>query len=345
MKVIYTPDHLHHDITTEVEWGVVMGNFEKPVRAEVIRARLAADDRFDLTGPTDHGRDAVDAVHDPAMVDFLERVWRDFQAIEARREIIGDSFLHPALREGMGDAPEPRDATAAIGYWSFETMTPIVEGTYRAARAAVDTALTAADAVLGGDASAYALCRPPGHHAPRAAFGGYCFFNNAAVTAEALIRAGVGRVTVLDVDYHHGNGTQQIFYRRGDVQYASLHGDPNRAYPYFAGHASETGAGPGAGATLNVPLPAGTDDDAYLAELDRVIDAIDAFGPEVVVVSLGVDTFGRDPITDFALTTETYRTHARRVRALGRPVVVVQEGGYAVRELGDNVWTWLDGLL
>lgn len=344
MRVVYTPDHLLHDISTEVEWGVVMGNFEQPVRAEVIRARLADDPSFGFVAPASHGRGPVDAVHDPAMVSFLERVWREFNALESRREIIGDSFLHPALREGMGPAPEPALATAAVGYWSFETMTPIVEGTYAAARAAVDVALTAAASVLDGDRVAYALCRPPGHHAPRAAFGGYCFFNNAAITANWLVGRGAARVTVLDVDYHHGNGTQQIFYGRDDVQYVSLHGDPNRAYPYFAGHADETGAGRGLGTTLNLPLPVDADDDAYLAALDVAVDAIDAFDPAVVVLSLGVDTFEHDPITDLRVTTEGFAVQAARVRALDRPVVVVQEGGYHVRTLGENVWTWLTGL-
>src|SRR5262249_27928271 len=150
-----------------------------------------------------------------------------------------DTFIHPAIRAGMGPAPTPAGTAARLGYWCFETMTPVVEGTYGAARSAVDVALTATDVVLGGEPAAYGLCRPPGHHAPTAAYGGYCYFNNAAIAAHRISSTTGTRVTVLDVDYHHGNGTQQIFYGRDDVQYVSLHGDPNQAYPYFAGYADE----------------------------------------------------------------------------------------------------------
>jgi acetoin utilization deacetylase AcuC-like enzyme len=179
-----------------------------------------------------------------------------------------DTVLHPALREGMGEAPEPSGAIGRIGYWCWETMTPLVAGSYRAARAAVDVALTAADLLLAGDAAVYGLARPPGHHCPRSAFGGYGLFNYSAV-ASAYLADRVGRVAVLDVDYHHGNGTQQIFYHRADVLYVSLHADPDRAFPYFIGWADEHGAGPGEGFTVNLPLPGGCTNDRYLAALDR----------------------------------------------------------------------------
>jgi acetoin utilization deacetylase AcuC-like enzyme len=163
----------------------------------------------------------------------------------------------------------------------------LTAGTYEAARSAVDSALSAARCVLDGESVTYGLCRPPGHHATRSLYGGYCFFNNAAIAAAYVAAETGGRVAVLDVDYHHGNGTQQIFYERDDVAFVSLHGDPTRAYPYHTGFADETGAGRGAGSTYNVPLPACTDDDAYLAALDRALATVDAFDPAVVVVSLG----------------------------------------------------------
>jgi acetoin utilization deacetylase AcuC-like enzyme len=197
--------------------------------------------------------------------------------------------------------------------------------------------------VLGGERAAYGLCRPPGHHAARSMAGGYCFFNNAAIAAEAIVRATGERVAILDVDYHHGNGTQQIFWRRGDVRYVSLHADPERQFPFFLGWPDETGEGEGSGANLNIPLPAGTDDAAYLVALDRGLDAIAATPGDLVVVSLGFDTYGHDPIGDFALTTAAYHECGRRVAALGRRLVILQEGGYHRPSLGANARAWLRG--
>jgi acetoin utilization deacetylase AcuC-like enzyme len=343
VKVVSTPAHLLHDNAIEVEWGIPQGHWEAPVRAEVIASALRADPAFDFIDPTDHGRSPIDAVHDPRLLDFLSTAWADFQSVRHQREVFPDSFLHPALREDMSPAPEPAEIHAKLGYWCFESMTPLVEGTYAAARAAVDVALTAADTVLGGERVAYGLCRPPGHHAPRAAYGGYCYFNNAAVVANAIASSTGTKVTVLDVDYHHGNGTQQIFYTRDDVQYVSIHGDPNRAYPYMIGFADETGSGRGLGNNLNLPLSKRTDNPAYHQALSRALATIDAFDPSIIVVSLGVDTYELDPIGDFAVTTDAYEEHGQMVAALDRPMVVLQEGGYYVPALGENVRRWLTG--
>ncbi len=344
MRVVSTAKHLLHDNTIEVEWGIAQGHWEAPVRAEVIENTLRREpDRFTFTDPTEHGRSPIDAVHDPGLVDFLETAWARFQSVRVQREVFPDSLLHPALREDMSPAPRPSEVHAQIGYWCFETMTPLLEGTYEAARAAVDVALTATDLILGGEKVAYGLCRPPGHHSPRSAYGGYCYFNNAAVSAHAIAASTGSKVTVLDVDYHHGNGTQQIFYTRDDVQYVSIHGDPKRAYPYLIGYDDETGAGRGLGHTLNLPLGKRTDDDGYIAALAQALDAVDRFDPAIIVVSLGVDTHERDPIGDFAVTTEAYERHGAMVAALGRPMVVLQEGGYHVPSLGENVRRWLSG--
>ena len=197
--------------------------------------------------------------------------------------------------------------------------------------------------MLDGAPLAYGLCRPPGHHATTSLYGGYCFFNNAAIAAAHVAATTGARVAVLDVDYHHGNGTQQIFYERDDVAFVSLHGDPARAYPYHTGFADETGAGRGRGSTCNVPLAAGTDDDAYLDALARALDAVERFDPAVVVVSLGVDTYIGDPMCDLALSTEGMGRVGAAVAGLGRPLVVLQEGGYADTALGANVATWLLG--
>ena len=197
--------------------------------------------------------------------------------------------------------------------------------------------------MLGGETAAYGLCRPPGHHAARSMYGGYCYFNNAAIAAEAIARRTGEPVSILDVDYHHGNGTEQIFWRRGDVLYVSLHAHPDREYPYFLGWPDETGEGPGAGANLNLPLPAGVSDEAYLEALDRGLERIAGHPGSVLVVSLGFDTYGLDPLGDFALTTEVYHEVGRRAAALGKRLVILQEGGYYVPALGDNARAWLRG--
>ncbi|MEZ5257218.1 MAG: histone deacetylase family protein [Ilumatobacteraceae bacterium] len=273
--------------------------FEHAGRIVSIESAIRADKRFQTTTAIRAEPSAIEAVHDPGLIRFLESAWTDYQrAYGHTREVVADVFLHARLLDGMAPAAEPEHIGGRLGYWCFETTTPLVEGTYRAARGAVDAAVTAADLVIGGATTAYALCRPPGHHAARSVYGGYCFFNNAAVAAQRFVGAGSGRVAVLDVDYHHGNGTQQIFYERGDVLYVSLHGDPRTAYPYVTGYSDESGSGRGAGANLNLPLPAGTGDDAFLQALHRGLDAITAFGVESLVVSLGLDTYIDDPICD-----------------------------------------------
>ena len=242
MKVVYSLRHRAHHPEREFEDARFQEPFEHPGRAEIIRATLAADDRFEFIAPDDHGRAPIEAVHDPGLVDFLETAWARFQAAHGPvHDVVPDVFTHAAIRDGMGPARKPTRIGAELGWWCYETTTPVTEGTYDAARSSVDVALTAADVVLDGESVAYGLCRPPGHHAARAVYGGYCFFNNAAVTAQHLVTATGSKVAVLDVDYHHGNGTQQIFYDRDDVPFVSLHGDPERAYPYLTGHGDEVG--------------------------------------------------------------------------------------------------------
>jgi acetoin utilization deacetylase AcuC-like enzyme len=343
MQVVYSAEHRRHDPATEIESGQAIPQREAPERAERIRARLGADGRFTFAAPSEHGTPPIEAVHDPAMVAFLATAWDELRAAGEPPEPVPDTFLHVAVRDGMGRPPEPTTAHGRFGYWCFETYTPLVEGSYPAARAAVDVALTAADLVARGERAAYGLCRPPGHHAPRAGFGGYCFFNNAAIVAHRWTADTGTKVAVLDVDYHHGNGTQQIFYARDDVLYVSLHGDPARAYPHFAGFADETGTGRGSGATRNLPLEEGCTDERFVAAIDEALDAIDAFGPAVVVVSLGVDTFRLDPLSDFAIEAPTFDVCGARVAGLGLPTVILQEGGYHLDTLGDNVHRWLEG--
>ena len=345
MKVVYTPKHLRHDPHVEIETSTAHAPFEHIGRAENIREVLAADHSFELIDPTEWGTAPIEAVHAGGLVSFLGTAWAEYQAHNGPfREVVPDTFFKPGLRNKMSEGREPALINARLGWWSWETMTPLTEGTYEAARGAVDTALTATQLVLDGEHAAYGLCRPPGHHATSSMYGGYCFFNNAAIAAHHVASSTGTKVTVLDVDYHHGNGTQEIFYDRDDVQYVSLHGDPTRAYPYTIGYADETGSGRGLGSNLNLPLPARTDDDRYVAALRHALDAITAFGPSLLIVSLGLDTFVTDPICDLSVTTEGFGRCGATVRDLGVPTVVLQEGGYDVSMLGRNARAWLTGL-
>jgi acetoin utilization deacetylase AcuC-like enzyme len=349
MKVVHTDTHRRHDPRFETYLGVPVPANEVPARAEAIRAALAAEPDFEIVAPTAHGTDPILAVHDPGLVRFLSEAWRDAVAQRIDREfVVADTYPTLPMFEGLSEEvrrsrPEPEAVGGRTGWWGLDSSNPLVEGTYEAALAAVDVALTTVDLVLAGERAAYGLCRPPGHHAARSMAGGYCFFNNAAIAAEAIVRSTGERVAILDVDVHHGNGTQQIFWCRGDVFYASLHADPRRLYPFFLGHADEVGEGEGRGANLNVPMPLRADDATYLAGLGPALEAIERHGAGIVVVSLGFDTYERDPIGDLALTTEGYAEIGRHVGELGARLVILQEGGYYVPALGANALAWLRG--
>jgi acetoin utilization deacetylase AcuC-like enzyme len=349
MKAVHTDRHRSHDPQVETYLGLPVPANEVPERAEVIRDALAADGGFEIQAPTEHGTTPILAVHEPGLLRFLEAAWPEVERQRIDREfLVADTYPTRAMFAGMSDAaiasrPEPEAIGGRVGWWGLDSSNPIVAGTYDAARWSVDVALTTADLVLGGETAAYGLCRPPGHHAAGAMAGGYCFFNNAAIAAQAIAEATGERVAILDVDVHHGNGTQQIFWRREDVLYVSLHADPVRLYPFFLGHADEVGEGPGTGANLNLPLPLRADDATYLAALDRALERIADEPGSVLVVSLGFDTFHLDPIGDLALTTPGYHEMGRRVGALGRRLVILQEGGYHLPALGANALAWLRG--
>jgi acetoin utilization deacetylase AcuC-like enzyme len=282
-----------------------------------------------LVDGVSHDHPALPAAHDPGLVAFLRdghTAWRDAGGPEV---MIADTFRSPRWAGGGRRSASP---LAAPGWWCFDTATPIVAGSYRAARAATDVALTAAELIADGHGVAYGLTRPPGHHAGEDYLGGFCLFNHAAVAARALTAG--GRVAVLDIDVHHGNGTQDIFWRTPEALYVSLHGDPDHLYPYFSGFADEIGEGPGRGTTRNLPLPAGTDDTRYLDALELALTIVDGFEPAALVVSMGLDTASSDPIGSLALTTDGLYEAGRRIGALRRPTVLLQEGGYAIEDLG-----------
>jgi acetoin utilization deacetylase AcuC-like enzyme len=321
---------------------------EVPERVErIVDALVAAG--ATLHDARGHPDDALLAVHDAGLVDFLRNAWARWDAAgyperHGQEHVVGYIFPHPSLVDGV-EPLEPASPAARTGRYAFDTMTPVHRGTWQAARAAVDCALTAADLVLEGAGTAYACTRPPGHHVTRSAYGGSCYLNNAAVAAEHLRRSGAARVAVVDVDAHHGNGAQQIFWERADVLTASVHVDPEAGwFPHFLGTAAERGGGGGAGANLNVPLAPGTGDDGWLAAVAAAVDAVRGFGAVALVVALGVDAAGGDPNSPLEVTAGGYREAGRMLGALGLPTVVVQEGGYDPSTIGGLVVAALEGL-
>ena len=348
VPVIRSDAHLAHTGLIELASGVEIPCFESPERITAIEAALTTDGGFAFEAPAEHGRGPILAVHDPEVVEVFEHAWADALAAggDGSRPWFPDTFLLASYRGPMPPGQLPSGARHKLGAYLFDTATPIVAGTWGAALAAVDVAVTTAERVVGGTRLAYGLCRPPGHHAARGMLGGYCYFNNAAIVAEWLRREGGARqVAIVDIDYHHGNGTQQIFWERGDVLYLSLHADPARAYPYFSGYAAETGGGYGVGMNRNWPLAAGTTLDGYATALAEALRMVAEFAPDApLVLSAGFDTFEHDPIGDLGLRTEDYAEIGRMIGGLRMPTIVLQEGGYAVDALGANAVALLSGL-
>lgn len=332
MQIVHSPLHLRHDGGMELHRGELVPCYETPARAEYIREALV-DAGHVLVAPREFGMEALSAVHDPAFVEFLRTAYARWQDEGRGGFMLPSGFPARGLRRDR----VPAGINGAMGYYAFDAGTPIVAGTWEAAFAAAQCAMTAAALVADGDPAAYALCRPPGHHAGRSVYGGYCFLNNAALAAQQLRELGFGKVALVDVDYHHGNGTQDIFWERDDVLFVSIHGTPDTEYPYFLGYPDERGAGAGAGYTLNLPLPRGADWDSYAIALDTALQAISDFGADALVVSLGVDIYEGDPISAFKLGQDRFPQIGARLAGLGLPTALVQEGGYAVKEIGTNV--------
>lgn len=340
MISIFPAEHALHDAPHELYDGALIPAYEAPERATIIRAALEQAALGPIVPPRSFDLQPIRAVHSDDYITYLEHAYERWVAAGGAPAAVLPGVL--AVRWMARPAENP---LAAPGYYAFDLSAPIVAGTYRAARASANAALTGAALLREGQRAAYALCRPPGHHAGRDMCGGYCFFNNAAIAAEHLLRTarGPARLAILDIDFHHGNGTQQIFYERADVLFVSIHADPERHYPYFSGYADERGAGAGVGYNLNLPLEAGVTNERFLDVLDQALAAVRAFAPGDLVISAGFDTFGGDPIADFALTAAIYPEIGRRIAALGLPSLIVQEGGYAVAALGENVVGFLRG--
>jgi acetoin utilization deacetylase AcuC-like enzyme len=337
---VFTEEHLLRNAKTELYGGRLVPPHECPERAEIVIERVRTLRLGEITAPSRFGRAPVLKVHDPAFVDFLQSAWTEWVATGNQGEAIPDCW--PARRMSQRC---PAGITGKLGYYAMAGETSISEGTWEAARAAADVAVTAASHIQRGARGAFALCRPPGHHAARDLYGGYCFLNNAAIAAQYLRDRGAARVAILDVDFHHGNGTQDIFYDRADVLYVSLHGDPAHAFPYFSGYADETGVGAGTGFTMNLPLPPGSGFSAWSQALTSALDRIGRFRPDALVVSLGVDTFEKDPISFFRLKSEDFSTYGAMIGACKWPTLFVFEGGYAVAEVGVNAVNVLTGFV
>ncbi|MFO1035372.1 MAG: histone deacetylase family protein [Geminicoccaceae bacterium] len=339
MLTIYTDDHALQDGQSELVAGKLVPCFEMPRRAYMIRDRVKAVGLGDILPPEDHGRGPIERVHPADFVDFLATAWDEWKA--SGRDFDALPFTWPTRHLAQ---KRPTVIDGKLGFYSFDAGTPITSGSWKAAYGSAQVALTGAELIArGGHKAVFSLCRPPGHHAAQDLYAGYCFLNNAAVAAQFLIDGGAERVAILDVDYHHGNGTQAIFYDRPDVLFLSIHGDPRQEYPYFLGYADEEGDGLGTGYNVNYPLPHGSDFGPWNEALEDACRRIEAYGPDVLLVSLGVDTFKLDPISKFRLESQDFTTYGARIAKLGLPTLFVMEGGYAVEEIGINAVNVLTG--
>ena len=345
IPVVWSPETRRHLPRHEVWVGVPTPGTEVPGRVDAVLGALSGHPLHEAAPHTD---EVLERVHTGELLAFLEGAagaWAagPYEELVGQDRVVPYFFPTAALLAGM----EPTPATALhaqAGQYCYDTMTLVGPGTWEAARAAVDVALTAVDLVVAGDPAAYALCRPPGHHVTPAGYGGSCYLNNAAVAAEALRDAGHDRVAVVDVDAHHGNGTQAVFWERSDVLYGSVHVDPAAGwFPHVFGHACETGAEAASGATRNLPLPEGTGDGPWVAAVADLAAWVEAAGCTALVVSLGVDAAGDDPESPLQVTAEGFRAAGQVLGGLGLPSVLVQEGGYHLPTLGGLVAAYLEG--
>lgn len=332
MITIYSAQHRHQDGRFELIDGRLQPPVERPQRAEAVLARVREVGLGAVLDPEDFGTGPIERVHAPDFVTFLRGAHDDWRAEHGDSDALPLNWPCRGFRQRVPDSIDGR-----LSYYSFDAGTPITAGTWTAAVSSANVALTGARRLREeGERAVFCLCRPPGHHASRDLYGGYCFLNNAAIAAQWLLDNGAGRVAVLDIDYHHGNGTQSIFYDRADVLFASLHADPAQEFPYFLGYDDETGTGAGEGFNLNLVMPWGTGWDVYGRALETALARIADYAPDCVVVSLGVDTFEEDPISRFRLRTKDYPLIGGRLASIGLPTLFVMEGGYALAEIGEN---------
>jgi acetoin utilization deacetylase AcuC-like enzyme len=341
MKIYYSDVHTQHNPPFEYfDGGKEMPYLEMPERMQRVLAALQSRAWTEILPPQDYGLEPILTVHDPSYVEFLRTAYDEWLRQENPQAPVA---LMPATFPPRRWMRKPKSVLGQAGYYQFDLSAPITPGTFPAAYSAAQSALSGAEAIAESDSAAFALCRPPGHHAGKDFAGGYCYLNNAAIAAQQLSAA--GRVAILDIDYHAGNGTQDIFYERDDVLTLSIHADPDFEYPHFCGFADESGAGPGAGFHLNYPLPAGTDDAAYLSTLEAALGQINGFRPKFLVVSAGMDLYGGDRLGKFRVTRQGIAQIGIRIAELNLPTLVVMEGGYNNEALGQNMVALLEAFI
>ncbi|MGP9796661.1 histone deacetylase family protein [Halomonas sp. 86] len=338
MLTFFSEDSRLRQARTELHDGALVSPFECPERVDLVLEQLRQAG-FEVRAPDAYGLEPACAVHDASYVSFLKTCWQAWQAAGHSGEAIPNIWPARTLRQDK----IPHSVSGQLGYYALAAETSICEGTFEAAMASKDAALGAVEHTLATGEPSFGLCRPPGHHAAFDQFGGYCFFNNAAIAAQHALDAGRRRVVVLDVDFHHGNGTQQIFYARNDVLFASLHGDPDVTFPYYLGYADETGTGEGQGFNLNYPMAPGTSVATWMQALEQALIAIKTHECELLIVSLGVDIFEGDPISAFTFKRDDFIALGKRLAEAGLPTTFLMEGGYAVEEIGVNVVNVLQG--
>lgn len=334
MKAVFHETQRQHNPKHFFASGSLLPNPEVPQRIDALLGGLKQIDA-EIINPEDHGIAPVAAVHTAEYLTFLKHIYTRWQRIpDASEEVI------PNIHPNRCNVGYPKSAVGQSGYHQADTACPISEHTWMSAYWSAQTALTAAEQVVQGEAAVYALCRPPGHHAFADMAGGFCFLNNTAIAAQYCQSRGL-RPAIVDVDLHHGNGTQGIFYARSDVLTVSVHADPVRYYPFFWGYEQERGEGAGLGANLNLPIPRGTADEGFLKALDKGLARVDSFGADVLVIALGLDGYEGDPFGGLSISTQGFARIAEACVGLQLPMIIVQEGGYLCPELGDNLASFL----
>ncbi|WP_371397826.1 histone deacetylase family protein [Fretibacter rubidus] len=340
MDIVYTDDHALHAPALELHRGAFVPAHEGTHRLDKLLAGLSRAGLTNFITPEPCDMSAIARVHTADYLHFLQTAWSRWQAAGYSGDVLPMSYPHRPRR-----AEPPIDIDGAAGYFCSSSDTVITQTSWHGLKAVADCAVAAADSVSASGGAAFTLTRPPGHHAGADYMSGYCLLNYAAIAAQRLRDKGAGKVAILDVDFHHGNGTQDIFYARDDVFFTSIHGEPDHHFPYFWGHEDEVGEGAGKGFTANYPLPAGTPYPVWREALEHALTRIQDFGADALVVSLGVDTYEQDPISTFKLTTPDYPDYGAKIGTLNLPTVFIMEGGYGVPEIGDNTAGVLTGFM